>query len=405
MSIRATGVLPEAEASLSLEVMRILYSHRTLSADGQRVHIRELTDALRERGHDIAMAGPGDRQSAQERSHDAGTKVGFRNRMPAALYELAEYAYSFPAYRRLKRRCTETPPDILYERYNLYFHAGVWLQRRAGLPMILEVNAPLVEERARHGNLFWKRFAQRSEEAIWSAADIVLPVSAALAKRVSAAGVPDNKIAVIRNAVNRDYLVERNPNLIRERFRLCDKIILGFAGFVREWHGVDRAIRFMADKKRPELHLMIVGDGPVRPGLERLAADLGVSDDITITGVIAQDQVPDHIAAFDIALQPDVVDYASPLKLFEYMALGKAIIAPDQENIREIVTQGETALLFSNVSEGAFDKNLSHLVDDAQLRAQLGARARNEIIRQDYSWNGNASRIEAIATKLIEQKQ
>lgn len=381
--------------------MRILYSHRTQSADGQQVHIRELTDALRERGHEIVMAGPGG--NAQPRMLGARGKTGARKLMPAPAYELAEYAYSLPAWWRLSKRAVDVKPNILFERYNLFFHAGAWLRRRTGLPMILEVNAPLAEERARHGDLFWKKFARRSEAAIWHAADMVLPVSNVLADRVRATGVPNHKIEVIKNAVSSEFLEELNPNPVRERYRLCDKIILGFSGFVRDWHRVDRVIRFLAEKKRPDLHLMIVGDGPARPGLEKLAADLGIAGDVTITGVLQRDQMPDHIAAFDVALQPAVVDYASPLKLFEYMALGKAIIAPDQENIRELVKHGETALLFSTSSARAFDKVLSPLIDDAPLRARLGRAARENLVRRDLTWTGNAARIETIAHKLSEQ--
>jgi len=327
-----------------------------------------------------------------------------RSWLPAPLYEPAEFSYSIPAYRRLAKLAAARRPDILYERYNLFFHAGAWLRRKTDLPMILEVNAPLADERSRHGDLFWKNFARRSEAAIWRAADMVLPVSGVLADHVSAAGVADAKIEIIRNAVSKEFLAQYNPNKIRERYGLCDKIILGFSGFVRAWHGIDRVIRFMAEKKRPELHLLIIGDGPARPVLENLAADLGVADRVTITGTVQRDEMPDHAAAFDVALQSAAVDYASPLKLFEYMALGKAIIAPDQQNIREILQNGETALLFPTKDAGAFDKILSPLIDDAQLRARLGAAAREDLIRRDLTWSGNAARIETIAHQLIEQK-
>ena len=384
--------------------MRILYSHRTQSSDGQQVHIRELTGALRERGHEIVMAGPGGETSPDAMALDAKKKSVLRSWLPPAIYEPSEFSYSMPAYRRLAKISAALPPDILYERYNLFFHAGAWLRRNTGVPMILEVNAPLAEERARHGGLFWKNFARRSEAAIWRAADMVLPVSGVLADHVRAAGVADAKIEIISNAVSNEFLAQYNPNKIRERYGLNDKVVLGFSGFVREWHGVDRVIRLMVEKKRPELHLLIIGDGPARPALEKLAADQGVSSDVTITGVLQRDQMPDHIAAFDIALQPAVVDYASPLKLFEYMALGKAIIAPDQQNIREIVKNGETALLFPTKDAGAFDKMLSTLIDDAPLRTRLGAAARDDLVRRDLTWNGNAARVETVAHKLIEQK-
>jgi glycosyltransferase involved in cell wall biosynthesis len=89
-----------------------------------------------------------------------------------------------------------------------------------------------------------------------------------------------------------------------------------------------------------------VGDGPARAAIESLTESLGIPDRVTVTGIIDRDEVARYVGVFDIALQPDVVEYASPLKLFEYMALGKAIIAPDRANIREILTHGRDALLF-----------------------------------------------------------
>ncbi len=384
--------------------MRILYSHRTQSADGQQVHICELTDALRARGHEIFIAGPGSEEGAQSKPLDASTKSAAGNWLPPPAYEMAEYAYSLPAYWRLSKRTAEAKPDVLYERYNLFFHAGAWLRRRAGLPMILEINAPLADERASHGDLFWKNFAQRSEKAIWRAADMVLPVSSALADRVRAAGVPDHKIEIIPNAVSKPFLADCDPSKVRDRYNLHDKLILGFSGFVREWHGVDRAIRFLAAQDRNDLHLLIVGDGPARLMLEQLAVELGVADHLTITGVVQREEMPDCIAAFDIALQPAAVDYASPLKLFEYMARGKAIVAPDQANIRELLTDGEQALLFSTANSGAFDRALSAVINDAALRARLGAAARDNLVGRDLTWNGNAVRIETVAQKLIGQR-
>ncbi len=86
------------------------------------------------------------------------------------------------------------------------------------------------------------------------------------------------------------------------------------------------------------------------------------------------------------------------------MALGKAILAPDSANIREVLTSGEDALLFAQEDDAAFDKTLAALIDDAELRARLGAAARASLIRQDLTWAGNARRVEAIAEKLIGER-
>ena len=377
--------------------MKVLFSHRTRSADGQWVHIDALTRALEDRGHEIIMAGPG---GAAGKALDA-RQPGMLKCLPAALYECAEFAYSARGYVRLAAVASQRQPDVLYERYNLHYFAGAWLARRTGLPFILEVNGPLAEERAIHGNLSLKKFASRNEAAIWRRADMVLPVTDALADYVRNAGVPDEKIEVIHKGVEQAFLEPADPGKIRARYGLEGKLVLGFSGFVRAWHGVDRAVRYLARATRSDLHLFIVGDGPVRASLETLARELGVAQQVTITGVIQREQMPDYVAAFDIALQPAATAYASPLKLFEYMALGKPVLAPDAASIIEVLQDGENALLFRG---DGFDAALDILVADEALRQKLGAAAHETITREDYTWAGNARRVENIMARLAGVK-
>jgi glycosyltransferase involved in cell wall biosynthesis len=105
------------------------------------------------------------------------------------------------------------------------------------------------------------------------------------------------------------------------------------------------------------------------------------------------EDVPRLVAGFDIALQPRAVAYASPLKIFDYMAAGRAIVAPDQPNIREILTDGETAVLFDPARPGAMWAAVLRLASDPALRTRLGAAARSEVAHRRYTWTGNAARL------------
>ena len=113
------------------------------------------------------------------------------------------------------------------------------------------------------------------------------------------------------------------------------------------------------------------------------------------------DRVPAHLVAFDIALQPRVVPYASPLKLIEYMALERAIVAPDVPNIREILTNGETALLFDPARSDTFQNCIETLTRDPELRRSLGQRARRHLVERDLTWEGNAARVLEAAGSLL----
>lgn len=392
--------------------MKILYHHRTASKDGQAVHIEEMIAALRAQGHEVRVVSPMVAPAVSHASDTGqmGENVGWvhrlRSALPSALYELLELSYSLVAYRRLAQAAKAFQPDVIYERYNLYLLAGVLLKRRLRIPLLLEVNAPLVFERSQHsGGLALPRLARWAEGLAWRGADTVLPVTHVLAAHIKAYGVPEARIVAIPNGINRaHFAVAPTPTFAKAQRGLAGKLVLGFTGFVREWHGVDRVIRWMATAAAPSnVHLAIVGDGPVRADLEDLAKQLGLSDRVTFTGVIHRDQVPDWVAVFDIALQPAVVPYASPLKLMEYLVLGKAIIAPRTPNLLEVLTDGENALLFDADTPAGFEQALSRLCIDDALREKLSSGAHATIDKLDLTWDGNARRVVGLAARLIDK--
>jgi len=386
--------------------LRILYHHRIAAADGMRVHVNELVSALRARGHQVLLVGPGEDApqaavaGAESRLERLVERV--RRSLPGWAYELAELAYNAPAYLRLARAARTFRPDVVYERYNLFLLAGLALRARGGPPVLLEVNAPLAAERAQLGQLTLRGIGRRCEAALWRGADAVLPVTAVLAghvRQVRSAG----QVHVIPNGAD----LARRPTSqavaeARRRLGLPDEaLVLGFVGFVRAWHGVGWAVDALPTLP-PDTHLVIVGDGEALPELQARAAALGLTDRVHITGSLPHGEVPAIMQTFDVALQTGAAAYASPLKLFEYMALGRAVIAPDQPNIREVLTDGADALLFAPGDAASFRAALTRLCGDAELRRRLGAAARRTVEERPLTWAHNAARIEALAESLLK---
>lgn len=371
--------------------MKILYHHRTASKDGQDVHIEELIAALRRLGHEVVVVAPALSDGAAF-GHDGGVVARIKRMVPGALYELLEVFYAWHAYRKLRAAWRVHQPDFLYERYNLFLPAGLWLKRRTGLPFILEVNAPLAHERAAHGGLKLRRLADWSERLVWRGADMTLPVTDALAGFLRRAGVPDSRIRVVPNGINRDrFPADMDGRALKAELGLSGKVVLGFTGFIRDWHGLPRVVDAMAAMaNRDDVHLLVVGDGPGRADLVAHAERTGMAGKVTCSGLVDRDRIAAYVATFDIALQPRVVDYASPLKLFEYMALGRAIVAPDQPNIREVLAHEETALLFKADDDDDFIAQVVRLCGDAPLRHRLGTAASRAIDERGFTWDANA---------------
>jgi len=377
--------------------MRILYSHRIRSRDGQGVHLDAMVGALRAAGHEVRVVGPPGFETAGL-GDDSPALARLRRLLPRWIAELAELAYTLPSTWRLAWAAAAFKPDVIYERANLYHLAGLLVARARRVPLLLEVNAPLAEERGRFGGLGLPWLAGGLERMVWRGASIALPVTSVLAQHLLDAGVPPRRIQVVPNGIDLADFPPSPPTPAE------GALTLGFIGFIRDWHGLEAVLRGIATwRGAVPLRLLLVGEGPARAGLERLSEELGIAAQVEFHGLAMREAVPALIARFDIALQPSAVPYASPLKLFEYMAGARAIVAPDQPNLREVLRDTENALLFDPATPGAFWAAVQRLAADAGLRARLGAAARATILRRELTWQGNARRVVEIAEAEIDR--
>lgn len=386
--------------------MKFLYHHRTASRDGQSTHIEEMVNALRSIGCTVSVACP--QVDTQDASRGSGGWVGtIKALLPKQLYELAELAYSWIAYKRLVSNINTFQPDAIYERYNLFLLAGVWAKRRFGLPLIVEVNAPMAQERRLYGGLAWPRLADWAEHYVWRNADFVLPVSQVLAEYIASKGVSRDHIVVIPNGIREDQFVNLpSLNDAKAGLNLQDKLVIGFTGFVREWDRLDRIVQWMAGSKNAATaHLLVIGDGPAREEIEQCARALGISDRVSFTGAVTRDQVPAFAMAFDIALQTALVPYASPLCLFEYLALSKAIVAPDQPNHHELLIDNVDSVLYDPNDAQGIERALDRLCSDSELRTRISSEAGKVIAAKKLTWLEHAKKVVSLASKIVTSNQ
>jgi glycosyltransferase involved in cell wall biosynthesis len=375
--------------------MKIIYHHRTRSRDGQSVHIDEMIKALEKEGVHVEIVGPHRVSALQPSRH--------KQIIPKVLYELMELSYSILELIKLISAISRHKPDAIYERANIYTLSGLWAARLFSLPLLLEVNAPLADERQQFGGLALPTLARWSEEAVWRGATIVMPVTKVLGDMIARTGVPRSRIVVTSNGVDLARFADAAA-LSRSQLPKTFKNgpVLGFVGYVRAWHGLPQIVELLArDSALADANLLIVGDGPGTADLVKRAETLGVRGRVHIAGIVERDVLATYISAFDVALQPEVTPYASPLKLFEYMALRRAIVAPDAPNIREILTDDVDALLFEPNNPPSLAQGVRVLALDPALRLRLGTAAGDTILNEDISWARNARR----AISLIKAAQ
>ncbi|WP_375750132.1 glycosyltransferase family 4 protein [Vibrio sp. HN007] len=373
--------------------MKILYHHRIASKDGQYVHIEEIIKALELLGHEIVLVAPKVAENADFGS-DGGWVSKLRASLPRFMSELLEFVYSFHVFIKLCKAIIKHRPDAIYERYNLFLPAGIWAKQLFGLKLLLEVNSPLYNERKEYGGISLNRLAKWSEYYTWRNADHVLPVTHVLAEYIKQAGVPEGRISVVPNGIDPNRFHARNDSTRDKRF--SNKLVIGFVGFCREWHRLDEVLALLANESNNELMFLIVGDGPVSEQLQHQARKLNIDSQFHITGLVERDDMPYWLDQIDIALQPAVTPWSSPLKLIEYLAKGKAIVAPDAPNIKELLKDNVNAVLFDSDSTESMISCIKSIVDTDALRIEIQQGALNTIVSKKLTWTNNAERIVAL---------
>jgi glycosyltransferase involved in cell wall biosynthesis len=395
--------------------LRILYHHRTQAEDGQAVHIRSMIEALRHEGHEVreaalvpkadpeTEAGPAPKVEAKRSRFSPWALMGL---VPRFARELAEYGYTVPATGRLVREASAFQPDVIYERYAFGNLAGVRAAKRLKLPLILEVNSPMVLELGRTRGLSFPRMADRIERQVFCGADRVCVVTAVLGEMLVEMGVERERLLVTPNGVHLEHYNNLDREAARQDLGIADTSgpVLGFVGYYRDWHRLDLVIDGLAaGGDLAHAHLVLVGAGPVEDELREQAAKRGLADRLHFAGTRPHHGIPKVLPAFDVALVPAINPYASPLKLHEYMAAKLPTVAPDQPNLREVLTHGKDALLVPPGDGDALLEALGQLVRDSELRKRMGLAARATIEEQNLTWRGNALRVVSAAEALLER--
>lgn len=377
--------------------MRIVYHHRTRSTDAQRIHIQEIVRAFEELGHEVEVVSLVPLDAAQhDAERDAGDALWKKlvRRIPFA-YEAAQLGYNCVGLPLLLARVLRRKTDFLYERYALFNFAGAIVAKLCRIPLILEVNSPFALEQARDGEIRWLRLAAWTESLICNMATRVIVVSSPLARLMAAAGVAAEKIEVMPNGVRlADFQPGSRSTALAARLGLEGGAVIGFVGWFRKWHGLELLLEafWKSGLAAERVKVLLIGDGPAMGDLREFVEKNGLHESVVFTGPLPHASVPPYLDLIDIAVQPAANEYCCPMKILEYMALGKPIVAPAQENIEELVTSGE-ALFFTPGDAASFADALRALASDPARAREMGHRARAAVAGRGFLWKENARRV------------
>ncbi len=381
--------------------MKILYHFRTRGTGAEGVHIAGMAGALEALGHNVIFSNPTGVDPAVTAGGSPYLERGSRRflarlsrKVPSWLFEWMELGYNVPAFFRngaiLRReKCT-----LIYERHAFFLFSTAMLARWFRIPLVVEVNELPGEERVRAQPVLTP-VARWLDRFVFRTAAVIVVVSPFLKRRLEADGIAPGKVLVLPNAIARsDLSLRLDGSEIRRSYGMEQAVVVGFVGWFVAWHRLDRLLDIFAKiaTSQSNLKLLLVGEGILRPVLEKRIGELQMADRVVFAGAVAHAQIPVHIAAMDICVVPHSNEYRSPIKLFEYMGQGKAIVAPATEPITAVIRDDENGLLFEPESAEALEEKLARLVGSGELRARLGRRARGDVFDQ-HTWEKNAERV------------
>jgi len=379
----------------------IVYVHyQKCERDGSYVHTRMFSDSFRrlcaQKNVTFTVMEP------NVVDHEGLPKISLLQKVKTfcARFFLSDIKALFVQKRRMteeRERLVQLNADMVLTRYNWNSISIVWAARSLGIPVVLEINAPDEESGALK---FYRLPGMRhffSTKRVLTLSNGAFAVSEILAKEFRQLDCSRQPVHAIPNGV---CLEEFDSSLsgvgLRQELAIpAETVVIGFVGSFAPWHGLDLLFRVFTQLLDAglDVHLLLVGQLRHNSAdwFQRASAP-DMEKHVTFVGHIAAKEVNQYLAVMDITVLANSAWYCSPLKVFEYMAMAKAVVAVATEPVCDMLKDGIEGVLFEPKSEEGFFNALHSLVVDPVLRSQLGIAARQRV-EKDFSWDSNAQKV------------
>lgn len=315
--------------------------------------------------------------------------------------ELQLLAYNLQLIMQATTLIQKFKPSLIYQRHSIFNFASGFIARRGKIPLLLEANASEVWAKKHWSRLMFEKLAIRCEKTALQSADRIAVISEGVREQLSPYNIDEKRYILNPNGVDpEEFHPDIDGSELRKQYGFTDEIVVGFIGTFTRWHGVETmfdAAEIVA-KKNSHIRFLFIGEGDLRTKLQHRAGEEGLHRTCTFTGLIPHHQAATHLAACDILVSPHLgfedgtKFFGSPTKLFEYMAMGKAIIASKLEQIGEVITDGANGLHMAPGNAQQLAELIVQLANDDALRKRLGAQARRDVVNK-YTWDKNVQRI------------
>lgn len=371
----------------------------------QAIHVDEICRALTALGHDVTLYAP-----RSDRFAPAGYRTSFLE-VPDAL---AAIFFQARLFFRLRKDLRRDKPDVIYSRHALLLFMPALLGKLFRVPVVLEVNGPLIDESRQVDQSSLARTFRALRVYRWlesfsvrRASRLVVVAPGILDYLVRNYAVDPSRVTVVPNGVN--TMAFRPADVQETRAKLGlepEAVYVGYLGTLNPWQGVrhmlDAAAIVLAD--RIDTRFLFVGTGEERAELEANVESRGLGESVRFLPPVPHERVPEHVASLDICLCYPTrfrENTTSPFKVYEYLACEKAVILADLEGMRDAF--GEVVAYAEPEAPAALAEQIGRLVEDEAARERLG-RAGLGFIRAAHTWEKVAERLVAVAESARETR-
>ncbi len=405
-----------SRAEQSSRVLYLLHSSLPYTNLGYATRTQGLLHAVRSSGWDVrGVTQPGYPEGVEHPPRDVVDGVpNLRLPLDGALPHWPVSRMVATYREALAPLVAAEQPGILHAASNYRNGlAAVDLGRRSGIPTVYEVRGlwqltRLVREpEFQSTDMF--ALLERLEAQAAALADRTIVITRALGDHLVSLGVPEDRLVVVPNGVDTERFQPRQRDVeLASSLGVGDRTVIGYVGGLVEYEGLDLLLEAADEmrRRRDDFVVLVVGDGRSLPGLKAIVADRGLGDLVVFTGRVPHEDVERYYSLVDIApfpRRPELVcELVSPLKPFEAMAMGKAVVASDVAALAEIIDDGDTGRLFAKGSSSALAAVLDSLLDSSEHRAAIAARG-SSWVRQERDWTALASRVGDVYAELQER--
>lgn len=389
--------------------MKILYSlphpsHRLdTKGAGHTVRANAILGALEALGAEVIRD-----QAAQEGSQAAAqtyrqlVKKLIPRPLAMQMRDRARVAFGKQYGERLTAAVQQHQPDVILQTHIAFSLSGQMASAATGVPLVLDDVAPSWEEQQQYG-VGSQKLAKETHQTLMAQARLCVAVSGPMRRFLEEDGIAPEKLITVPNGIDeRTFNADADGAAIRAQYGFDAKtVVIVFVGSFQPYHRVDLLLKALGlVETERDVRLLLVGEGRTRSEAEATAQRVGVADRVIFTGHVDYQRVPEHVAAGDIAIMPATNTYGNPMKVYEYMAMGKAVLAPNQDTITEIGTHTHDLYTFEPEDIESMAGALKVVIEADGLRGRLGEQAA-KTIASEHTWTKRGQTLLAAIERVV----